>query len=313
MLNEEDVIDLFLDRVQPAMRDALRLLGEGSDYEVVFVDDGSTDSTYPRLLAIAQRHRQVKVVRLSRNFGKDAALAAGLAYATGDAAVPIDVDLQDPPEVVVEMVAAWRRGAQVVNAVRADRSSDSRLKRLTAAAFYWLFNRIATHAIQGNVGDFRLLDREVIDAVNRLSERTRFMKSLVSWVGYETVSVSYVRPPRAAGASKWQYWRLWNFALDGITGSSTMPLRIWTYVGLLVAIAAVVMAIQVVVTTLLYGIDAPGYASLMTVTLMLGAFQLISLGILGEYVGRIAKEVRQRPLYIVRDTINLEPCPGTVT
>lgn len=313
MLNEEDVIDLFLERVRPAMRDALRLMGEGADYEVVFVDDGSTDATYPRLVAIAQRHPHVKVVRLSRNFGKDAALAAGLAYATGDAAVPIDVDLQDPPEVVVEMVAAWRQGAQVVNAVRADRSSDSRLKRLTAAAFYWLFNKIATQAIEGNVGDFRLLDREVIDAVNRLSERTRFMKSLVSWVGYETVSVSYVRPPRAAGTSKWQYWRLWNFAIDGITGSSTMPLRVWTYLGLLVALAAVAMAIQVVVTTLLYGIDAPGYASLMTVILTLGAFQLISLGVLGEYVGRIANEVRQRPLYIVRNTLNLEPAAGELT
>lgn len=307
VLNEEGVIDLYLAKMRPSLEQALVRMGEGADYEIVFVDDGSTDATYSELLALAGCDERIKVLRLSRNFGKDAALAAGLRYVTGDAAVPVDVDLQDPPEVIVDMVEAWINGAQVVNAVRVDRRSDSNVKRWTAKAFYWLFNRIATYSVPNNVGDFRLLDRETVDAVNRLSERVRFMKGLISWVGYETVSINYVRPARAAGTTKWNYWRLWNFALDGITGATTIPLRIWTYVGLSVAVTALAMAVYIVGETLLFGRDVPGYASLMTVVLLLGAFQLISLGVLGEYVGRIANEVRQRPLFIVRDTVGFEP------
>jgi glycosyltransferase involved in cell wall biosynthesis len=214
----------------------------------------------------------------------------------------MDVDLQDPPGILPDMVAAWMGGAKIVNAVRADRSTDGWVKRMGARAFYAVFDRLATYPVHPNVGDCRLLDREVVDVVNRMPERVRFMKGLFSWLGYRPVEIPYHREARAAGESKWKLWALWNFALDGITGSTTLPLRIWTYFGGAMAVLALGFATWIVLRTLIWGVDVPGYASLMVVVLTLSAINLVALGILGEYIGRIAVEVRQRPLYLV-DTV----------
>ncbi|MEO3428815.1 glycosyltransferase family 2 protein [Pelagibius sp. CAU 1746] len=306
VFNEEDAIDLFMAELGPALEEALLRLAPHGNHEIVFIDDGSNDGTVARILAHTAGAPRVRLVRLSRNFGKDAALAAGLHFAAGDAVIPIDVDLQDPPEVISSMVAAWINGAEVVNARRCDRRSDGWLKRWSAKAFYRVYNVLATDSIPGNVGDFRLLDRKVVDVLNDFSERNRFMKGVFSWVGFEQTTITYERPPRAAGTTKWKFWRLWNFALDGLTASTTAPLRIWTYVGLAVALGAIGYAIFLVARTLILGIDVPGYASLMTLILTLGALNLISIGILGEYIGRIAIEVRQRPLYVVRDTYGFD-------
>lgn len=301
VFNEEAAIAPFLARSGAAMEVACRRVGPGTSYEVVFVDDGSTDST-PALLAAARvTEPRIRVVSLSRNFGKDAALVAGLRHARGHAVIPIDVDLQDPPEAICAMVEHWMAGATIVNGVRCGRESDSLVKRLTARGFYRVYNRFADQAIPMDAGDFRLLDRQVVDILNGLPERSRFMKGLFSWVGFRQAEVRFVREPRCGGRSKWRYWRLWNFALDGLTGSTTAPLRIWTYLGLGVAGVALLYGAILVALTLAVGNAVPGYPSLMVTILFLGGLNLISLGILGEYVGRIAAEVRGRPLYLVRD------------
>lgn len=307
VFNEEAVIELFMLRIdgqRPAMLDAL---GPGGAIEILFVDDGSQDRTAEIIARIADRRPDVTLVKLSRNFGKDAALTAGLAQASGDAVIPVDVDLQDPPEAIPGMIAAWRAGAKVVNARRRSRRVDTLLKRLTAKAFYRAYNRIASYPIQENVGDFRLLDRDVVNVINMMPERVRFMKGLLSWVGFSQATVEYDREPRAAGATKWKYWRLWNFALDGITGSTTLPLRIWTYLGLALAAVAVIYAGFIGVMALAHQTKAPGYASLMIATLVIGAVNMISLGLLGEYVGRISIEVRQRPLYLIESVRGRRP------
>jgi glycosyltransferase involved in cell wall biosynthesis len=299
VLTEEETVGLFLAALDTEAAAIRAALGPGGGIEVVFVDDHSRDRTAAILTRLAAQRADVGLLALSRNFGKDAALAAGLAHARGDAVIPMDVDLQDPPGVIPSMIAAWRAGAKVVNARRMSRGADSWMKRCSAGGFYWLYNRLADYPIQDNVGDFRLLDRTVVDALNTMPERVRFMKGLFSWVGFAQVTVEYDRPARAAGSSKWLYWRLWNFALDGITGSTTLPLRIWTYVGLGVACLAMLYAVFIIGRTLLFGIETPGYASLIVVVLMFGASNMISVGLLGEYVGRIAIEVRQRPLYLI--------------
>jgi polyisoprenyl-phosphate glycosyltransferase len=306
VLNEQDGIQPFLERAVPAMKAAVALMGPGATYEIVFVDDGSTDATLAAVAAARRADPRVKALVLSRNFGKDAALAAGLRHARGQAVVPIDVDLQDPPEILPELVRKWLDGAKVVTAVRANRGSDTALKRFTANCFYSVYNRMSDRAIEKNVGDFRLLDRQVVDVVNELPERARFMKGLFSWVGFESASVPYVREQRANGHSKWSYWRLWNFALDGITASTTAPLRIWTYCGILIGAAAFLYAFFIIGRTVVMGRDMPGYASLITAVLFFGGLNLLALGILGEYIGRIFNEVKARPLYIVRTSIGLE-------
>ena len=306
VLNEQDGIQPFLERTVPAVCDAIALIDPAASYEIIFVDDGSTDITLAAISAARRDNPRVKAIILSRNFGKDAALAAGLRYARGDAVVPIDVDLQDPPEIVPELVRKWLAGAKVVTAVRTDRSSDTALKRFTARWFYSVYNRLSDRAIDENVGDFRLLDRQVVDVVNDLPERARFMKGLFSWVGFETASVPYVRQQRESGQSKWSYWRLWNFALDGITASTTAPLRIWTYCGMFIGAAAFLYGFFIMGRTLIMGRDMPGYASLIVAILFFGGLNLLALGILGEYIGRIFNEVKARPLYIVRSTIGLQ-------
>lgn len=299
VFNEEEAVEIFLaelDAHAPAIHQAL---GPGGRFEALFVNDGSRDRTAEILTRVALERADVGLISLSRNFGKDAALGAGLAHARGDIVLPMDVDLQDPPSIIAEMIDCWKKGAKLVNARRRRRDADGWLKRQSASGYYRVYNRVADHPIQDNVGDFRLLDRSIVDVLNAMPERIRFMKGLFSWVGFAQATVEYDRPSRAAGTTKWAYWRLWNFALDGITGSTTLPLRIWTYVGLGVAAFATLYAAFIILRTLILGVDSPGYASLMVVMLFFGATNMISVGLLGEYVGRIAVEVRQRPLYLV--------------
>lgn len=270
-------------------------------FELVCVDDGSSDNTLAQLIELSKQDARVQVIEFSRNFGKEAALTAGIDFASGDAVIPIDADLQDPPELIGKMISLWNEGAEVVLAKRVDRSSDSALKRMTASAFYRVHNLLSSEAvIPENVGDFRLMDRVVIDALKRLPERQRFMKGLFAWVGFKTVTLEYSRSARVAGETKFSGWRLWNFALEGITSFSLIPLKIWTYLGVVGAFFAFFYALYIIVRTLVFGVDLPGYASLLVVSLFFGSLQLISLGILGEYIGRIYFESKQRPLYIVR-------------
>jgi glycosyltransferase involved in cell wall biosynthesis len=303
MFNEEEGADLFFGRLKPVL-DAIT-----PDYEIVCVDDGSSDRTLLSLMAHHARDPRVKVLSLSRNFGKDTALSAGLDYCTGLAVVPIDADLQDPPELIGQMVEKWREGYEVVYARRSARDSDDMQKRVSAGLFYRIHNWMADVKIPDNVGDFRLMDRRVVEALKHLPEKTRFMKGLFAWVGFKQIGIDYAREARAAGTTKWRYWKLWNFAIDGITGSSTVPLRIWTYFGAALGIFAMIYASWLLVHTMIFGNAVPGYASLMIGVLTLGSINIVATGILGEYVGRIYNEVRNRPLYLVRETMGLEQTP----
>lgn len=270
------------------------------DFEVICVDDGSRDDTLARLISVVERDARFEVVQLSRNFGKEAALTAGIDLARGDAVIPMDADLQDPPELIPMMIGQWRDGAEIVLARRIDRSTDTYLKRKTAELFYRIHNRLSSVQIPENVGDFRLMDRCAVDALRQLPERQRFMKGLFAWIGFETATIDYVRKPRAAGESKFSGWRLWNFALEGITSFSSTPLRLWMYIGIAGAMATLAYAGFIIFNTLLFGNDVPGYASLIVTILLVGSFQLISIGVLGEYIGRIYMESKGRPQYIVK-------------
>lgn len=306
VFNEAGGIEPFLARARPVLEAATASFGPAATFEIVFVDDGSTDATATELHAARRDDPRIRIVSLSRNFGKDVALTAGLQYSSGQAMIPIDVDLQDPPEVIPQMVERWLAGFDVVSARRVDRSSDTQLKRRTARAFYKVFNRLAEQPILEDAGDFRLLSRRVVDVLDQFPERSRFMKGLFSWVGFEQCVVEYTREARETGASKWRYWRLWNFALDGITSSSTAPLRVWSYGGAAAAIVAALYALFLIARTLILGVDVPGYASLMVVVLLFGGLNLLSLGVIGEYLGRTYTEVKGRPLYIVRETHGFE-------
>ncbi|RYH06628.1 glycosyltransferase family 2 protein [Tropicimonas sp. IMCC6043] len=309
VFNEEQAVPMFLDKMKPLVRE---LRDKIERVEVVFVDDGSADRTVAEIIERASDVLDIRIVKLSRNFRKDNALAAGLDHATGDAVIPMDVDLQDPPELIPQMVEAWLDGAKVVNAKRASRHNDSALKRSSSRAFYGAINLLSEFHVEPNVGDFRLLDRQVVDVLNAMPERVRFMKGMFAWVGFRQVTLEYERPERAAGETKWNLWKLWNFALDGITGASTLPLRAWTYFGSIVAVLALIMGFLLTIRTLVYGIDVPGYASLMVVVLFFGACNLIALGILGEYVGRLTVESKRRPIYVVEEVIELTAAEGSV-
>jgi glycosyltransferase involved in cell wall biosynthesis len=272
-------------------------------FEIVFIDDGSSDTT---LEVIRQAHAadaRVRGISLSRNFGKEAALTAGLDVARGKGVIPLDVDLQDPPHALPKMVAKWREGNDVVFGVRDNRESDSLPKRLTADLYYRAHNWLSSDKIPEHAGDFRLLDRRVVDVIRAMPERNRFMKGLFAWAGFKQAAVSYHREERKVGKTKYNYWKLWTLALDGITSASTVPLRIWSYLGAFVALGALAYAIFIIIRTLTSGISVPGYASMMVAVLFLGGLQLLSLGVLGEYVGRILTETKGRPLYVVRETI----------
>lgn len=271
-------------------------------FEFVCVDDGSDDDTFANLLKI--KDARVKIIQLSRNFRKEAALTAGIDFATGDAVIPIDADLQDPPELIAVLLQKWEEGFEVVLAKRKSRSTDSWLKRNSAKCFYKIHNRLADFKIPDNVGDFRLMDRVVVEALKKLPERKRFMKGLFAWVGFKSVTIEYDRQMRISGKTKWNKWKLWNFALDGITSFSTLPLRIWSYLGVLFALIAFCYGSWIILRTLINGADLPGYASLFVAVLFIGGVQLIGIGVLGEYLGRIYQETKQRPVYVVRKIIN---------
>jgi polyisoprenyl-phosphate glycosyltransferase len=301
MYNEEEALDGFFKRVQRVLQTVT------PSYEIICVNDGSRDLTLARLRQVAERDERIKVVNLSRNFGKEIALSAGLDHAAGDAVIPIDADLQDPPEVIPLMVAKWRAGAKLVLAKRRDRSTDGWLKRLTASGAYWLFSKLTHPQIPQNVGDFRLMDRDVVNAIKRLPERSRFMKGLFAWIGYEAETVEYDREARFAGETKWNYWKLWNFALDGITSFSSLPLRVWSYLGFGVSLFAMGYLGFTIAKTMIFGLDVPGYASLLSVILFFNGVLLVGIGVIGEYLARIFTEVKARPLYIVSETIGMEP------
>ncbi len=295
VFNEEESIEIFLNAVHRLFKDQYSI-----GLEIIFINDGSTDSTLDVLTKAQLSTPNLKIVDLSRNFGKEAALTAGLEAANGHIVVPIDVDLQDPPELILKMIEKWKQGFEVVLARRTDRSSDRWAKRESAIWFYRIYNKVADTKMPANVGDFRLMDRRVVDAIKLLPESRRFMKGLFAWVGFRTTHVDYARSQRVAGTTKFKSWRLWNFALEGLTSFSTDPLRIWTYLGFSFSFLSFLYALFIVLRVFFFGIDVPGYASLMVAVTFLGGIQLIGIGVLGEYLGRTYQESKRRPVYVVR-------------
>ncbi|MGU7772002.1 glycosyltransferase family 2 protein [Burkholderia sp. MR1-5-21] len=293
--DEYEAIDAFFAETLPILEsvDSVR-------FEIVCVNDGSRDRTLDRLISVASGDPRIRVIDLTRRFGKEAALTAGLDEATGAAVILIDADLQDPPALIPTMIEHWRAGAEVVAAKRTNRMCDPFMQRAAAALYYRVHNALSEVEMPENVGDFRLMDRQVVDALRALPERRRFMKGLFAWVGFRTAIVEYTRAPRSGGRSKFSGWRRWNFALEGITSFSTVPLRVWTYVGLAFAMLALVYGTFIVLRTLLFGNPVHGYASLISVVLFIGGIQLIGIGVIGEYLGRIYHESKQRPVYLVR-------------
>lgn len=299
MHNEQESLESLFARLKPCLESVT------TNYEIVCVNDGSRDNTFELLRGYHARDPRIKLVNLSRNFGKETALTAGIDYAVGQAVIPIDADLQDPPELIPELVKEWRKGFKVVLATRRSRPGDSWFKRKSAEWFYRAMNKVSTVKLPPNTGDFRLMDRVVVDAVRQLPERTRFMKGIFAWVGFPTTTVYFDRESRVAGATTWNYWKLWKFALDGIFSFTTVPLRVWTYIGAFISLFSFLWAIFIVIKTAILGIDVPGYPSLIVAVCFMGGMQLLSIGIIGEYVGRIYRETKQRPLYLVQETVGL--------
>lgn len=294
VFNEEDAIPIFYKNV----REFEEL--KKHDVEIVFINDGSKDATESIINALAISDKLVVPVSFTRNFGKEPAICAGLDYATGEAVIPIDVDLQDPIDVIPAMIEKWQSGADIVLAKRSDRSTDGKLKRKTAEWFYKLHNKISDPKIEENVGDFRLLSRHVVENIKLMPERNLFMKGILSWVGGRTDVVEYTRAGRIAGNSKFNGWKLWNLALEGITSFSTFPLRIWTYIGFFVAALSFLYGAWMIADKIFWGNPVVGYPSIIVSILFLGGVQLIGIGVLGEYIGRIYIESKQRPRYIVK-------------
>ena len=301
--NEGQNVEALFDRLLPVL-DAMPVA-----WEVVCINDGSRDDTLTRLMEIHGRRPQVKVIDLSRNFGKEAALSAGLAHAKGDAVIPMDADLQHPPELIPELLARWRDGYDVVMAVRHARIGQSFRHKVMARAFYWAFDHMSEIPLPREAGDFRLLDRKVVDIINRMPERTRFMKGIFAWVGFRQTSIPYEQGDRAAGETKWSFLRLLRFSFDGLTAFSVFPLRIWGLIGGLISLFAFLYIMLRLLRTALFGVDVPGYESIIVTVLFLGGIQLLTLGIIGDYLGRVFNEVKGRPLFIVRSAHGLDT-PG---
>lgn len=301
--NEQEVIDACHSRIMGAIS-AL------SDYtfEIIYINDGSSDQTLAHLEALNRNDARVTVINLSRNFGKEAAMTAGLDHADGDAVIILDADLQDPPELIAEMIGVWKReNADVVYGQRVSRQGETWLKKFTAFSFYRVINWISRVKIPRNTGDFRLMSKRTVDSLRQLQEHHRFMKGLFSWVGFKQVPMTYHRHPRLAGRTKWDYLKLWNFSLEGITGFSTTPLKMASLLGLLIAIFSVIFGAIIIIKTLTEGRDIPGYASLMVMVTFMGGIQLLSIGLLGEYVGRIFNETKRRPLYLIDKIVQTKP------
>jgi len=296
--NEEDVIGECYRRVIDVFKD------NQYELELIFVNDGSSDNTFTLLNELSTKDERVTAIDLSRNFGKEIAMSAGIDFATGDAAVIIDADLQDPPELIADFIKYWEDGYDNVYGKRISREGESWLKKITANMFYKVLGNLSDTQIPVNTGDFRLISRQAIDALKELREQHRFMKGLFSWVGFNVKEVEYNRAPRFAGDTKWNYWSLWNFALEGITSFSIAPLKIATYVGGFISSLSFIYAIYIIIKTFIYGADVPGYASQMVITLMLGGMNLAAIGIIGEYLGRMFNETKNRPLYLIKRVIN---------
>lgn len=293
--NEVEVLDNFFSEMEKVL-----LQVPSYHYEIIYVDDGSTDGTLKKLKDYAKRDKRIKIVSFSRNFGKEAAMMAGLRHCGGSCAVIMDADLQDPPELLLSFLEKWEENYQMVYGIRTDRTTDSFLKKLTAKCFYYCYNLISKNPIVSDAGDYRLLDRKIIDILINMEEKSLFMKGLYGWIGFNSCGVNYSRPKRTAGKTKWNYWKLWNFALDGLTASSTLPLRIWTYVGLLIMLLSLFIYIPLCIFGVLY------FSIFVFAILNLFSLQFVALGILGEYIGRVAADVKNRPLYLVQELINLE-------
>jgi glycosyltransferase involved in cell wall biosynthesis len=306
VLNEEKGIGRLVAALEKA------LAGLDVDWDVIFVDDGSTDGTLDVLRDLNARDPRYRTVALSRNFGKELAVAAGLAYTTADAAVLMDADLQHPPEVIGEFVARWRQGYDVVFGQRADRAADGRLRRIGTAFYYSLFRWMSGTTLPPGAGDFRLMDRKAVEAMNSFRERVRFNKGIYAWMGFKSIGVPFHVPPREGGASRWRPRQLWRFAIDGFASFSTIPLRVWSYLGVLISVVALVYATIFLVKTLIFGVDVPGFPSLLISVLFFAGVQLISLGVIGEYLGRMYEEVKGRPLFLVREELGIHrPKPPT--
>lgn len=300
MYNEEESIPLFF----PVIADVMAKID--IDYKIICVDDGSSDNTLKMLLAEASNNPHVQVVALSRNFGKEAAMTAALDYVDADAAIPIDADLQDPPEIIGEMIEKWREGYEVVYAKRVSRDADTAMKRGSAGSFYKLFNKLSQIKIPENVGDYRLMDKKVLEALKSLPEKDRFMKGLFCWPGFSSYTVEFERQERVAGDTKFNYWKLWNFALSGITSFSSLPVRAGVYLGILISASSFLYGAWIIAKTMIYGADTPGYATIMVAVLFLGGVQLFFMGLLGEYIGRIYMEVKNRPIYWVATEVGFD-------
>ncbi|MCW8916892.1 MAG: glycosyltransferase family 2 protein [Magnetovibrio sp.] len=296
MHNESAMVNTLFERVFTVLNSL------NQSYELICVDDGSSDDTLTRLLHAQGTYPQLQILELSRGFGKEAALSAGLDHAQGQAVIVMDADLQDPPELIKDFVEKWQEGYEVVYGARCSRDQDSWLKRTTASLFYKLFNRLSDTQLPTDAGDFRLMDRVVVDALKALPEHSRFMKGIFAWVGFRQIGVPFDRPERHAGETQWPYFKLFRFALDGIFSFSTVPLRLWTWVGTTTAFIGLLYAVFLIIRVMIMGRDVPGYASIMVAVLFFGGVQLISIGVLGEYIGRIFRETKQRPLYIVKKT-----------
>ncbi|MGE7614041.1 glycosyltransferase family 2 protein [Paenibacillus sp. NPDC101420] len=300
MYNEGENVNVFYEKLTQI------LVSQSYDYEIICINDGSKDDTMERLRSLANRDRRIKVINLSRNFGKEIAMSAGLKYSKADIVIPIDADLQDPPEVIPLLIEKWKEGYDVVYATRIKRDGETWLKKATAHTFYRIMGKMTRFEIPADTGDFRLMTKQVVEALNQLPEQHRFMKGLFSWVGFKQTSVTYYREPRYAGKSSFNYWKLWNFAIEGITSFSFAPLQFATYLGLLIAVLSLVYATYLVIATVTLGNPVPGYPSLMVAILFFGGVQLITLGVIGEYIGRIYNESKRRPLFLVKEELNID-------
>lgn len=294
--NEEAVLELFHARISKLVQTL-----DAYAWEIIFINDGSTDATQAKIDALQKQDPRIAGIVLSRNFGKEIAMTAGLDHAKGDAVVIIDADLQDPPELIADFIREWNKGFDVVYGRRTHRDGESWAKKVTARYFYKVIGKLSKVEIPANTGDFRLMSRRSVDALLQLREHHRFMKGLFAWVGYPSIAVDYRRPPRAAGISKFNYWRLWNFALEGITSFTILPLKLASYLGMSIAIFSVLIGLWIILKTLLWGEGVAGYPSLIVAILFFGGVQLFFIGVIGEYLGRIYNETKVRPLYVVQD------------
>lgn len=303
--NEEKCVDAYFEKLIPILN------GVTKSWEIICIDDGSKDKTLEYLMAYSKRNKHIKVISFSRNFGKEAALTAAFDYAVGDAVIPIDADLQDPPELIYKMVDMWRKGYQVVDAVRKKRA-DSVFKKVPAWIFHRLMSFLTGGKIPADVGDFRLIDRKALDAICTMSERNRYIKGVVSWVGFKHAQIKYSRPKRNLGETKLSFFKLFKLGCDAIFSFSSKPLKVWLYIGVMLSLVSFLYACFLIGRTLIYGVDLPGYTSIMVAILFMGGIQLISLGVIGEYIARIFKEVKNRPIYIVDETYGIEKAPGKI-